>query len=731
MSISPEISSLSTHRYVWVASSAIANLPVGTMVGERYRVVAPQIWDDTQHSSSPAVPDQIPDSAIPYMRLCRLRLHVPEVYGFCSPPDTPSPLMVLTNSPIDTTGTLFSRITQAWSDASAVRQLYWLWQLLQLWDILRQVGVASSLLVDENIRVDGWRVRLLELHRDPVGSSPENAPENLPENLPENAPENLPESTDMNAIEEGTSVPMTPPLWNLTARWHPWIDSAHPDIRDSLHNFCDFARSPDADWSTLSSQLNQLLIEQAARLPLQLNVVGATTTGPQRKHNEDYCYPNHAELSRLSADESELPALHDYLLPHVAIVCDGIGGHAGGEVASQLAVRSLQLQIRAMLTELSEQSDLIEPDIIMQQLATSIRVVNNMIATQNDSQGREARQRMGTTLVMALQLPQSVATPDGVANTHELFIAHVGDSRAYWLTPQRCHLLTVDDDVASREVIMGRSLYCNSQQRPDAEALTQALGTRDGDLIQPTIQRFIIEEDGILLLCSDGLSDNHWVERCWQESTQHVLDENVSLDAALQSWIDIANERNGHDNTSVVMLHCQVSRADSVQPIQSYDDQPAMDAMEEEAPVAPVLPALSSDVTPHDLSEASRALLYNDGGADDVDADDGDAADRQDDDGDHRLPDDSHEYPALIGLTDEADEADGILEDFFAQPDDDEEDYADAVEEGESINTGAIALGLAVLIFAASAAGVFAWKQISPNSFQRAWQRVIEQLDQL
>lgn len=721
MSISPEISSLSTHRYVWVASSAIANLPVDTMIGERYRVVAPQIWSDTQPSSSPAVPDEIPDSAIPYMRLCRLRLHVPEVYGFCSLPDAPSPLMILANSPIDTTGTLFPSITEAWSDTSAVRQLYWLWQLLQLWDKVRQVGVASSLLVDENIRVDGWRVRLLELHRDPVSNSPEKVSESVSENGPENG--------DINAHEQD-GLPLTPPLWSLTSRWRPWLDSAHPDIRDSLYNFCELARSPDTDWNTLSSLLNHLLIEQAARLPLQLNVVGTTTTGTQRKHNEDYCYPNHAEPSRLSADETTLAALNDYLWPRVAIVCDGIGGHAGGEVASQLAVRSLQLQIRAMLTELSEQTEWVEPDVIMQQLAASIRVVNNMIATQNDSQGREARQRMGTTLVMALQLPQSVATSDGVANTHELFIAHVGDSRAYWLTPQRCHLLTVDDDVASREVIMGRSLYCDSQKRPDAEALTQALGTRDGELIHPTIQRFIIEEDGILLLCSDGLSDNHWVERCWQESTQQVLDENISLDDALQSWIDLANQRNGHDNISVVMLHCQVSRADSPQPIQPddnslRDEYPAMDTLEEEALVAPVLPALSSDTAQHDLSETSRALLYDDGDADNVSA-----ADRHDDERDDRFTDDSYEYPALIGQADEGDEAEGILEDFFAQPDDDEEGYDDAVE-GESINTGAIALGLAVLIFAAGAAGVFAWKQISPNSFQRTWQRVIEQLDRL
>uniref|UniRef100_A0ACD5H226 PP2C family protein-serine/threonine phosphatase n=1 Tax=Desertifilum tharense IPPAS B-1220 TaxID=1781255 RepID=A0ACD5H226_9CYAN len=144
---------------------------------------------------------------------------------------------------------------------------------------------------------------------------------------------------------------------------------------------------------------------------------------------------------------------------------------------------------------------------------STVRVVNNQIAAQNDTQGRELRQRMGTTLVMALQLPQRVGLQAGrVGNSHELYIAHVGDSRAYWMTPNYCQLLTVDDDVSVREVRMGRSLYRECLRRPDAGALTQALGTRDAEFVRPTVRRFILEEDGILLLCSDGLSDRDRIE---------------------------------------------------------------------------------------------------------------------------------------------------------------------------------------------------------------------------
>ncbi|MGC8715145.1 MAG: PP2C family protein-serine/threonine phosphatase, partial [Leptodesmis sp.] len=136
---------------------------------------------------------------------------------------------------------------------------------------------------------------------------------------------------------------------------------------------------------------------------------------------------------------------------------------------------------------------------------------------------------------------------------------NIGDSRAYWITDRYCHCLTIDDDVAVREVRMGRLLYREALQRPDAGALTQALGTRDAEFLRPAIQRFVIEEDGILLLCSDGLSDYGRVEEFWPDVMEGVLKGKVSLEAAARSWIEVANRKNGHDNASVVLLQCHIS----------------------------------------------------------------------------------------------------------------------------------------------------------------------------
>jgi protein phosphatase len=524
----------------------------------------------------PDMPDAWSDEVLPYLYLYPYRLHLPEVYGFyveaepvpqglvqeapvqeaqvleesrsqasgsqeAVPEETvpeatvlatevqeerlPATIraMLLENVPLDSKGNLYPTIAQAWSQATAARQVYWLWQLLHLWMPLVEQGVASSLRATSNIRVEGWRVRLCQLYQDQEVLSAGDASD-----------------TSLPAVE----------LADMANLWLGWVGTAKPAIAPALQTICEQMQAKDADLKQIAARLNQLLLEQVAQLPLHVQVFGITDAGPQRSHNEDTCYPLTLEGKPAS---NGLPL-------RVAIVCDGIGGHEGGEVASQIAVQALKPQIQALLTEIAEQPDLNTPELLTQQLEAMVRVVNNLIASQNDTQGREARRRMGTTLVMALQIPQRVATVGAVSsNSHELYLVHVGDSRAYWITQRYCHLLTVDDDVAAREVRMGRSLYREALNRSDGGALTQALGTRDAEFLYPTIQRFILEEDGILLLCSDGLSDNGLVEQSWAEYTEPLFKGKASLESVARAWIDLANQKNGHDNTSVVLTFCRVS----------------------------------------------------------------------------------------------------------------------------------------------------------------------------
>ncbi|KOP25092.1 serine/threonine protein phosphatase [Hapalosiphon sp. MRB220] len=497
-------------RYLWVIGSSAATITPGEKVGDRYEVIAPRIWLDTQPGKLPDIPSKIPKEIIPYLRLYQQRLHLPVVYGLVRyQTEAANHILLLENVPIDETGNLYPTLTTAWQQATAVRQVYWLWQILQLWQPLSELGVASSLLIPNNLRVQGWCVRLLQLQQSGQ-----------------------------------------PTLKDLGECWQSLVVNAKTQVANNLQKIVQQMCSGEAEFQDIATQLNTLLLASVAELPLSIKIAGTSDKGPEGLiQNEDSCYPHGKD------------AIADALSPKMAIVCDGIGGHEGGEVASRLAVQSVKLQIRALLQEVGEQAEVVAPDLLQQQLEASLRVINNVICNCNDEQKRTGTQRMATTMVMAVQVPQRIQTAAGwhSENAHELYLVNVGDSRAYWITREYCQLLTIDDDVATREVRQGRNLYRQALQRPDATALTQALGTKEGELLRPVIQRLIVEEEGLLLLCSDGLSDNHLVEESWRDYAAPVLTGELTLEAAVDAWIQLANQKNGHDNVSVVLTHCRVS----------------------------------------------------------------------------------------------------------------------------------------------------------------------------
>ena len=494
-----------TYRYLWAIESN--EYPIGSIVSNgRYKVVSPRLWLDLQPGLVPAAAE-IPDAYLAYLHLYDHRLHLPEIYGIVQDGDKST--VLLDNVPFKSDGAPYPGLIESFGKSSAVRQVYWLWQMLELWSPMLDWQVAGSLLVEENLRVHDWRLRLRELRLDTT----------------------------------------EPTLSNLASVWSGLLPEARSSIAQPLHEICVQMHDPKTTIATLRTTLNQLLLEQAGQLSLGLQAFGMTHVGESRDHNEDTCYP----LGNTT--------IQDDLFPRLSIVCDGIGGHEGGEVASHMAVQSFKPQIRALLAEVAEQPDLMEPEVICEQLAAITRVVNNLISHQNDEQDRRDRRRMGTTLMLALQVPQRVRTAAGtvLSNGHELYLVSVGDSRAYWMTAQSLHQLSVDDDVITREVRLGRSTYREALMRPDAGALTQALGTRDCESLRPRVQRFILEEDGVLLLCSDGLSDMDLVEQHWQEVAEGLFRSGLSLEDSAQRWVDLANKENGSDNISLVLTQCQVT----------------------------------------------------------------------------------------------------------------------------------------------------------------------------
>jgi protein phosphatase len=283
------------------------------------------------------------------------------------------------------------------------------------------------------------------------------------------------------------------------------------------------------------------------RSPARSFKIGTRTDiGPSRQRNEDACYP----ASGTTIAKPPEPKA-------IAIVCDGIGGHEGGNVASNLAIETLQQQIY----QLPLDNAALDPITLSAALERFACTANDKISQRNDKEHRQGRQRMGTTLVMA------------VGHQHEVYITHVGDSRAYWITRTGCHQITLDDDVAAREVRLGYAVYRDAVQQPSAGSLVQAIGMSSS--VHPTVQRFTLDEDSVFLLCSDGLSDYDLVEQCWQTEILPILEGKVDVATAVQRLIEVGNTQNGHDNITVALVHCQVRGCEPEVPLSYSLTQPA------------------------------------------------------------------------------------------------------------------------------------------------------------
>jgi protein phosphatase len=471
----------------------------------------PQLWLDTRPQEPPDVLSPLPRQALAYAHLYQYKLHLPQLHGFCSLKRSGETIEIplLENIPVDSEGKLLPSLAEAWSTATPLNQAYWLWQIIDLWAPLAGTGVLSSLIVMENLRVDGWCLRLCELIPDHAGNHKVT-------------------------------------LAKLGTQWLQDLSLASPVVADRFAAIFGKMQAEKASLRDVAGALNRIILEQTTQLPLTWKIAGGSDAGA-RQHNEDSYYPTPLELPQ------------DPTGGKIAIVCDGVAGHDGGEVASQMAVNLLKLQTQELFADLINSQQIVSPEQICNTIAAIIRVVNNTITAENQSQSRADLRRMGTTMVMAIQVNQRMRNIKRVSISHEIYIAHVGDSRAYWITPQRCQLLTIDDDVATREVKQGRDVPWHSANRADATALTQALGMKSGELLKPTVQRFLAIEDGILLLCSDGLSDRNLVESSWQDYAEQILRSETPLAEAIQSWLALAHGHNGDDDISLVLMSCQVS----------------------------------------------------------------------------------------------------------------------------------------------------------------------------
>lgn len=301
---------------------------------------------------------------------------------------------------------------------------------------------------------------------------------------------------------------------------------------ESEDNSESITATSDEEPTAVSGNLDE---EPTIVLPMKLyNLTDSASTdiGRKRSHNEDFFFIKN------KIDKDETPQGIKYEARGIYLVCDGMGGHAAGEVASSMAVKEVQEYFEEYWIE-----DKL-PDIDL--IKNAILNANKAIYDANLKKGTSGNQRMGTTLIMTLLKDTTMA------------IASVGDSRIYRITRKwGLEQLTTDHSVAQMDIKNGVSPNI-AFARPDAYQLTQALGPRSNNFVKPDVTITEIKDDSLILLCSDGLSDNSLLEKHWETHLKPFLSAQTNLDQGLSELIDLANKENGHDNITGVLIRIKV-----------------------------------------------------------------------------------------------------------------------------------------------------------------------------
>ena len=243
---------------------------------------------------------------------------------------------------------------------------------------------------------------------------------------------------------------------------------------------------------------------------------GGTDKGRVREQNEDsvlYCQFAHSEVILL-------------------VVADGVGGHAGGEVASQLCVQQMH--------------DTVEKAVLQ---ANSGGGYGSQWLTKTLTQAtHDANQAIVQKQQQALELEQMASTVVSLLiRGNEAALCHLGDSRSYVYAEQQLIQMTEDHTMLQDMLNEGQIDQQTFELSPMHHIISQALGINE----QPDlpVQHFFLQQQARYLLCSDGLTD------CVSDAQiQHILEQCSDPAQCIDDLIVQANDNGGTDNISAVLL---------------------------------------------------------------------------------------------------------------------------------------------------------------------------------
>ena len=222
---------------------------------------------------------------------------------------------------------------------------------------------------------------------------------------------------------------------------------------------------------------------------------------------------------------------------NLAVVCDGMGGHAAGEVASELAVETIAAAIESP-DDFGPPPETLQLDegfgeegrILVHAIRLASRRIFNQAARNREMRG------MGTTVVAAQ-----------ITDEHAI-IGHVGDSRVYRLRKGNLEQLTVDHSWVNELISSNQLTEEESENFVNKNVITRALGTRE--TVKVDIRKDRVADEDLYLLCSDGLSG--FVSD--SDILQTLSREDLSLDKICKELIERANAGGGEDNITVAVI---------------------------------------------------------------------------------------------------------------------------------------------------------------------------------
>jgi protein phosphatase len=221
---------------------------------------------------------------------------------------------------------------------------------------------------------------------------------------------------------------------------------------------------------------------------------------------------------------------------NIYIVADGMGGHAAGDQASRIAVKT----ILEILSAYEFSSESLEPDdtengmSIEELIRYALQEANEQILLASLS--NQHLQGMGTTAIV------------GVEHRGSIYVGHIGDSRTYLVRNQQLSQITEDHSVVQQLVKAGAISEEEAQVHPYKNVITRCLGMQAN--VEPDTLELVLQPGDRILMCSDGLSN-----MVSNQTMQQVVNDHPDPQQASEKLVMLANENGGTDNITVVLLY--------------------------------------------------------------------------------------------------------------------------------------------------------------------------------